>query len=118
MQEKQGTRVPPLGQQDPLGEEMATYSSILGASLVAQTVKNLPVMQETRVPFLSQEDPLEPRKSHGHKSLMNKEKEPQKPHTVPHSKDAKVLEQHSLKTIIIHHILSNKLVWLTSRLQM
>jgi len=40
---------------------------------------------------------------------MNKEKEPQKPHTVPHSKDAKVLEQHSLKTIIIHHILSNKL---------
>ena len=69
VQEKQGTRVPPLGQQDPLGEEMATYSSILGASLVAQTVKNLPVMQETRGPFLSQEDPLEPRKSHGHKSL-------------------------------------------------
>ena len=69
VQEKQGTRVPPLGQQDALGEEMATYSSILGASLVAQTVKNLPVMQETRVPFLSQEDPLEPRKSHGHKSL-------------------------------------------------
>ena len=38
---------------------MATYSSILGASLVAQTVKNLPVMQETRVPFLSQEDSLD-----------------------------------------------------------
>ena len=30
-----------------------------GASLVAQMVKNLPVMQETRVQSLSQEDPLE-----------------------------------------------------------
>ena len=29
------------------------------ASLVAQTVKNLPVMQESSVQFLSQEDPLE-----------------------------------------------------------
>ena len=28
------------------------------ASLVAQLVKNLPVMQETRVQFLGQEDPL------------------------------------------------------------
>ena len=28
-------------------------------SLVAQTVKNLPVMQETRVQSLGQEDPLE-----------------------------------------------------------
>ena len=27
--------------------------------LVAQLVKNLPVMQETPVPFLGQEDPLE-----------------------------------------------------------
>ena len=27
-------------------------------SLVAQTVKNLPTMQETRVQFLGQEDPL------------------------------------------------------------
>ena len=32
-----------------------------GASLVAQTVKNLPAMQETRVPSLSWEDPLEKR---------------------------------------------------------
>ena len=32
----------------------ATY----GASLVAQTVKNLPAMQETQVQFLGQEDPL------------------------------------------------------------
>ena len=29
------------------------------ASLVAQTVKNLPVMQETQVRALGQEDPLE-----------------------------------------------------------
>ena len=29
------------------------------ASLIAQSVKNLPVMQETRVWFLGQEDPLE-----------------------------------------------------------
>ena len=28
-------------------------------SLVAQSVKNLPAMQETRVQFLVQEDPLE-----------------------------------------------------------
>ena len=32
-----------------------------GASLVAQTVKNLPVMQETQVQSLGQEDPLEKR---------------------------------------------------------
>ena len=31
----------------------------MGASLVAQLVKNLPVMQETWVPFLSREDALE-----------------------------------------------------------
>ena len=29
------------------------------ASLVAQTLKNLPAMQETQVQFLGQEDPLE-----------------------------------------------------------
>ena len=33
--------------------------SILQAFLVAQTVKNLPVMQETRVRLLGQKDPLE-----------------------------------------------------------
>ena len=32
---------------------------IAGASLVAQTVKNLPAMSETWVQFLGQEDPLE-----------------------------------------------------------
>ena len=31
----------------------------LGASLVAQTVKNLPAMQETHIRSLGQEDPLE-----------------------------------------------------------
>ena len=32
---------------------------IIGASLVAQMVKNLPAMQDTLVRFLGQEDPLE-----------------------------------------------------------
>ena len=32
---------------------------VLRASLVAQMVKRLPVMQETRVQFLGQKDPLE-----------------------------------------------------------
>ena len=31
----------------------------MGVSLVAQLVKNLPVMQETQVQFLGREDPLE-----------------------------------------------------------
>ena len=30
-----------------------------GATLIAQLVKNLPVMQETWIQFLGQEDPLE-----------------------------------------------------------
>ena len=37
----------------------ADGTQILSASLVAQTVKRLPVMRETRVLFLGQEDPLE-----------------------------------------------------------
>ena len=32
---------------------------ILGASLIAQLVKNLPAMQESLVRFLGREDPLE-----------------------------------------------------------
>ena len=36
------------------------YTLIVGgAPLIAQLVKNLPVMQETLVRFLGQEDPLE-----------------------------------------------------------
>ena len=31
----------------------------LGASLIAQSVKNLPAMRETQVQFLGQQDPLE-----------------------------------------------------------
>ena len=37
------SRSPPL-HADPLEKEMTTHSSILGASLVAQMVKNLPAM--------------------------------------------------------------------------
>ena len=32
---------------------------LIGASLITQLLKNLPVMQETPVRFLGQEDPLE-----------------------------------------------------------
>ena len=35
------------------------FTSDCGASLVAQSIKNLPAMQETRVQSLGQEDPLE-----------------------------------------------------------
>jgi len=38
--------------------DMCLFSR-LWASLVAQMVKNLPVVQETQVQFLGQEDPLE-----------------------------------------------------------
>ena len=38
---------------------LCIYTYIWQASLVAQSVKNLPAMQETWVRFLSQEDPLE-----------------------------------------------------------
>ena len=72
------TWVQSLGWEDPLEKGKATHSSILtwriqgrkesdtteqlsrfGASLVAQTVKRLPAMQETWVRFLGWEDPLE-----------------------------------------------------------
>ena len=39
--------------------EFSKLADILGASLVAQTVKNLPAIQETWVQSLGQEDPLE-----------------------------------------------------------
>ena len=58
---------------------MGNRSLLLGASLVAQTVKNLPTMQETGVRSLGWEDPLEeemathsvflPGESHGQRSL-------------------------------------------------
>ena len=37
----------------------STYMRYLNASLVAQSIKNLPAMQESWVQFLGQEDPLE-----------------------------------------------------------
>ena len=56
------------------------FMFIYGASLVAQTVKNLPTMRETQVPSLGREDPLEkewqptpvylPGESHGQRSLV------------------------------------------------
>ena len=41
----------------------------MGASLVAQLVKNLPTMQETPVQFLGREDPLEVGKA-THSSIL------------------------------------------------
>ena len=38
---------------------LGTAFELFGASLVAQTVKNLPAMQETRVRYLGWEGPLE-----------------------------------------------------------
>ena len=38
---------------------LATFIPQIGASLIAQLVKNPPAMQETLVQFLGQEDPLE-----------------------------------------------------------
>ena len=42
-----------------LGFNFMSLFSHSGASLIAQLVKNLPVMQETPVQLLGQEDPLE-----------------------------------------------------------
>ena len=41
----------------------------MGASLVAQTVKNLPVMWETQIPSLHWEDPLE-KEMANHSSIL------------------------------------------------
>ena len=60
-----GDRVRSLGQEDPPRKGMATHSNILGASLVAQMIKNLPAMwensamRETWVQSLGQEESLE-----------------------------------------------------------
>ena len=50
-----------LGPSTSPGIEVRNVSaqSALPASLVVQTVKNLPAMQETQVPSLGREDPLE-----------------------------------------------------------
>ena len=59
---------------------MTTHPSILGTSLVAQTVKNLPAMQETwvdhwvrKIPWRSEWQLISgflPGESHGQRSLM------------------------------------------------
>ena len=63
-----GQETPQLGTQSSLGfllHQMYNAVTITPACLlckvvlVAQTVKNLPAMQETGVPSLGQEDPLE-----------------------------------------------------------
>ena len=42
--------------------KIKTYYKLYWASLVTQTVKNLPAMQKTQVRFLGWEDPLEEKK--------------------------------------------------------
>ena len=51
------------------GEISAALRLSVGASLVAQLVKNLPAVQETLVQFLGQEDPLEKRQA-THSSIL------------------------------------------------
>ena len=57
------TQVQSLGWEDPLEKEMVTQIGTRvvypRASLVTQTVKNLPAMRETWVRSLGWEDPLE-----------------------------------------------------------
>ena len=44
---------------DPQNPSRTLLEQTLGSSLVAQMVKNLPVMQETQIQTLGKEDPLE-----------------------------------------------------------
>ena len=43
----------------PASQVLVHLFSVPGASLVAQSVKNLPAVQETQVPSLGWKDPLE-----------------------------------------------------------
>ena len=52
-----------------VAQSWAPISDKIGASLVAQLVKNLPAMQETRVQALGQEYPLE-KKTATHSSIL------------------------------------------------
>ena len=75
------------------------------ASLVAESVKNPPTMQETQVQFLSWEDPVEkgmqttpeflPRQSHGQRSLAG-----YSPWT---QKESDTTEHTHITTLIHHH---------------
>ena len=42
-----------------MNKSFCTITKLVGAFLIAQSVKNLPAMQETGVQFLGWEDPLE-----------------------------------------------------------
>ena len=52
-----------------LSSENAQHIVAQGASLVVQTVKNLPAMQETQIQFLCWEDPLEKERA-THSSIL------------------------------------------------
>ena len=65
----QETLVRFLGWEGPLEKGNATHSSILGASVVAQLVKNLSARRETWVPSLRWEDPPEKGKA-THSSIL------------------------------------------------
>ena len=54
--EGEGLRTPSERRQS---RSQQLFHKLIMVSLVAQTVKNLPAMQETRVQSLDQEDPLE-----------------------------------------------------------
>ena len=49
--------------------QIGSRQAVVGASLVSQTVKNLPAVQETQVRSLAQEDPLEKRMA-THSSIL------------------------------------------------
>ena len=65
----QETPVRFLGQEDSPGEGLGYPLQYSWASLVAQLVKNLPVIQETWVQSLGWEDPLEKAKA-THSSIL------------------------------------------------
>ena len=50
-------------------QEILVFLSFFWASLIAQLVKNLPVIQETSVQFLGRKDPLEKGKA-THSSIL------------------------------------------------
>ena len=66
----QETPVRFLGQEDSPGEGLGYPLQYSWASLVAQLVKNLPVIQETWVQSLGWEDPLEKAKA-THSSILS-----------------------------------------------
>ena len=66
--------LPSMGSQR-VGHDWATNTFALEASLVAQTVKNLPAMEKTQVQSLGAEDPLE-KGTANHSSILATLKQP------------------------------------------